>query len=258
MIFKKTNLNYSSLITYICLAGIILLQNNYRHNIKNQNKVANYFQEEKELNSKINLQKILPAFGFDNLKADTIFLNFIQYFGDGKARDATGYSLTPEYFETLINHDANFVSAHLSLANANTMYAGQPEASISFIEDIFNSASLNNNSQKHALLWLYKAYDELLFLGDTQAAEYSYKQAKKLLENNQTNSAGNIVSVYFPNTASFKGDSDIIQAQITAWSTVLPNVKNLENRQKITQKITDLKTLLNQVQLTEKSLSSNS
>ena len=245
MIFKKTHLNCLNLVLYICLTGIIILQNNYRNKIISETKNINYFQEEQRLKSRIKLQKIVPSFGFNNLKADWLFLNFIQYFGDKSARNQTGYNLTSEYFAAIINYDIKFLEAYLTLANANTMYAAQPEQSISFIEQILDSASPENSSELYYLLWLYKAYDELFFLGDIQAAQFSYSQIKQWREQEQPNLQNNITANYFfPNTESLNNSSDIIPAQILAWSTVLPHVRDIETQQKIRKKITTLKSRL--------------
>ncbi|MDJ0649552.1 MAG: hypothetical protein QNJ60_12680 [Xenococcaceae cyanobacterium MO_188.B19] len=251
MTFKKTYLSCSSLVLYVCLAGILLLQSNYRSKIISKSKKTNFLQEEQRLNSRINLQQIIPTFGFDNLKADKLFLSFIQYFGDKSAREETGYTLTPKYFATLMKYDTNFVDAYLTMANANTMYAGQPEKTISFIEELLDYSTVKSDSELYSLLWLYKAYDELLFLGDIKAAEFSYNQAKQLLSQHQQNSQKVINSIYFPNTQSLNKNSDIIQAQITAWSTVLPHVRDTANKQKIITRISNLKTELGNLQVAE-------
>ena len=51
----------------------------------------------------LNLLERLPTFGFDNVLADWVFLNFLQYFGDQDARRITSYQLSPEYFEVIID-----------------------------------------------------------------------------------------------------------------------------------------------------------
>ena len=246
MIFKKINFNYSRLALFLCFIGVLLLQNNYRNKIIAQTKNIDYIQEEKNLQTKINLQKIIPGFGFNNLKADWLFLNFVQYLGDKTAREKTGYSLTPQYFANIIEDDINFLSAYLILANANTMYAGQPENSISLIEEVLNSSSAENDTKQYYLLWLHKAYDELFFLGDVATAKSSYNQAQHWLRQQQVNSPTDRIGGYVPNIELLAKDSDIIQAQILAWSTVLPYVKDKENRQKITEKINSLQLELSQ------------
>ena len=237
MILKKINFNYSSLVLSVCAIGLLLLQNNYRNKIISQTKNLDYFQEEQNLQTKINLQKNIPAFGFNNLKADWLFLNFVQYLGDKTAREETGYSLTTQYFANIIENDINFLSAYLILANTNTMYAGQPEKSISLIEEVLNSSSAENDTKQYYLLWLHKAYDELFFLGDIATAKSSYNQAQHWLRKQHLNSPIDRIGGYVPNIELLAKNSDIIQAQILAWSTVLPYVKDQKTQQKITEKI---------------------
>ncbi len=247
MILKKINLNFLQLVLWFCIAGIFTLQNNHRNKIISQAETLDYFQEEQRLRSVLNLQKVVPDLGFSNLKADELFLSFIQYFGDRPAREQTGYTLTPEYFSAIIKSDPQFIAAYPTLINANTMYAGQPEQSINFIEEILDSTSTKPSDELHHLLWFYKAWDELLFLGDIPSAQYSYSQAKSI-QQEQPNLQKNVTTKYFPNTEALEKSSDIIQAQILAWSTVLPHVKDIKTKQKISAKITSLRLELTQSQ----------
>ncbi|HHP7232578.1 MAG TPA: hypothetical protein ACFCUY_17180 [Xenococcaceae cyanobacterium] len=237
MIFRK-NIKFLNLILLICFIGIITLQNRHKKIQLSQSKNISYLQEESQIQSTINLYKVAPNFGFKNLKADWLFLNFIQYFGDTMARDQTGYSLTSEYFAAIVKNDRQFMQAYITLANANTMYAAQPETTVNLIEDILNSSSLVNSAQLHSALWFHKAYDELFFLGDIKAAQVSYNQGQQWLRQDgslQLNSPAN----YLPDIQSLD-DFELIQSQILAWSTVLPHVRNSETQQKITQKIAQL------------------
>lgn len=246
MILKKIKFNYSSLVLSACVIGVLFLQNTYRNKIISQTQNIDYFQDEQNLQTKINFQKNIPAFGFNNLKADWLFLHFVQYLGDQTAREKTGYSLTPQYFANIIEDDINFLSAYLILANANTMYAGQPEKSISLIEEVLNSSSAENDTKQYYLLWLHKAYDELFFLGDIATAKSSYNQAQHWLRQQQLNLPKDRIGGYVPNIELLAENSDIIQAQILAWSTVLPYVKDRETKQKITEKINNLQLELAQ------------
>ena len=75
-----------------------------------------FYQQEKALATKVKLQNKIPDFGFSNLIGDWTYLQFIQYFGDGEARDITGYSLIPEYFSAMLEQDPYFVKAYLNLS----------------------------------------------------------------------------------------------------------------------------------------------
>ena len=107
---------------------------------------TDYKKQERQLQTALNLKKIIPSFGFDNLVADSFYLDFVQYFGDKTARDNTGYSLTPQYFEAIAKKDANFIQAYLTLATANSMYAGKAEETISLIDDVLEQAYSNGTN----------------------------------------------------------------------------------------------------------------
>ena len=85
--------SFISLVTLSAsIVGIIHLQ---KSNLKKAEIVRDkktYFTEQKQFSLNAEIQKKLPSFGFDNLLADWTFLKFIQYFGDGEARQITGYS----------------------------------------------------------------------------------------------------------------------------------------------------------------------
>ena len=85
---KQVNTMGILLIFLFSLIGIAYLQLPMANQKKeNLTKVEALRQQEKE-GVKINLLKNLPDFGFNNLVADWIYLQFIQYFGD-RARDYT-------------------------------------------------------------------------------------------------------------------------------------------------------------------------
>ena len=90
-------------------------------------KAENHSEQIESAQVSLKTQKLIPTFGFNNLRADLTYLQFVQYFGDQKARKQTGYTLVPSYFDNVVNYDPNFTQANLSLSVANSMYAGQPE-----------------------------------------------------------------------------------------------------------------------------------
>jgi hypothetical protein len=79
----------------------------------------------------------MPSFGYNNIIANWVYLNFVQYFGDDEVRAKTGYSLSPEYFEVILGRDPRFIPAYLSLSTSTSMYAGMPERSIKLTEKAF-------------------------------------------------------------------------------------------------------------------------
>jgi hypothetical protein len=109
------SLIFSCSIILFSLAGIILLQ--YPGTSKKDKTVtiAEYQTQEKQEKQQLNFLKKTPALGFDNIFADWTYLKFIQYFGDDKAREKTGYSLVPEYFSLVVESDPRFTDALMRL-----------------------------------------------------------------------------------------------------------------------------------------------
>lgn len=162
-----------------CFAGILLLQNIYLNKITSKDKTeVDYTQEEQSIKVVLDLQKNLHSFGFDNLLANWNFLNFIQYNGDTEARDKIGYSLTPDFFETIVDRDPRFVQAYLILSTANSIYAARPDKTVPLLNRVIQSIS-PETSTLAPYVWIYKGVDEILFLGDIKAAQNSYDTASK-------------------------------------------------------------------------------
>ena len=226
----------------LCFLGIVGLQSQQYKRTVNISGFANYVKEEREQKRLVKLQKNIPALGFDNLVADWTYLSFIQYFGDKPARDTIGYSLVPDYFQALSDRDPLFSKAYLTLSSANSVYAGRPEQTISFIEEVLQSISIETDSDTDAaILWSYKGMDELLFLGDTEAAKKSYEMSAFFAEQYDSD-AGDKLAVTNLETVLFLTDApDVKEAQIAAWSMVLPNIRDHRHRQEIIDKIQRLK-----------------
>jgi len=239
VLLQKINRIVPGLALFICLTGIVILQSKQYSKSINQLNTYNYLQQEQELERLIKIQKHIPSLGFDNLVADWSYLNFVQYFGDKPARDIIGYKLVPNYFETIRDRDPRFTQAYLKLSVANSMYAGNPKQTVALMEEVLQAVS--PQSAQASLLWTSKGLDELLFLGDNKAAHNSYAMAAqwaRLQDNNidDTFIVNNLKTALF-----LASDPNTKQAQIIAWSTVLPNIKDNQKRQEITEKINSLK-----------------
>lgn len=231
------------LFTFIFAAiAIISLQSDRYKQVKTQIENPDYLQQEKETLAALNLRKLTPSFGFDNLMADSIYLDFVQYFGDETARKATGYSLVPQYFTAISQRDLQFTAAYLTLATANSMYAGKADETVSLIDRILQTSPTQTKNSH--LLWTIKATDETLFLGDINAAKHSYLTAAQLAS--QQNSDRVIDTVrYNQQKAQFLAtEPDTTEAQITAWKSVLPNVIKEHERQIIRDRIKALEAKL--------------
>ena len=228
-----------TLAPFICLAGIVILQSQeYKKSAQKLNQ-ANYLSQEEEQARLIKFQRQTPSLSFDNLKADWSYLNFVQYFGDKNARETIGYKLIPDYFETISNIDPYFVQAHLRLSIANSMYAGDPEKTITLMEQVLESVA--PESEQAALLWTSKGLDELLFLGDKKAAIKSYKMAAKWAALTESSHPKGLTIKDLEATLESTSEIELKQAQIRAWSSVLGYIKDNQRKRQIITKIERLK-----------------
>lgn len=241
MIFsnKYQQLCLTSLSSIIGIVGIISLQNNNLQARLNAKEQISYFQEEQTLKTAINIQKNLPTFGLNNLIADWNYLQFIQYFGDVKAREITDYALVTDYFEVVVNKDPLFTQAFLSFSAANSLFAARPDKTVALIDKVLESASPDLPGYPF-LLWTYKAADEILFLGDLEAARRSYKMAAQWARARQDD-LGNEMAGRYDKTVNFlANDPNPTKAQFGAWMTALSLTQDQKTQDYILNKLQDL------------------
>lgn len=228
-----------TLAPFICLAGIVILQSQEYKNLAQKLNQTNYLSQEEEQARLIKFQRQTPSLSFDNLKADWSYLNFVQYFGDKSARETIGYKLIPDYFETISNIDPHFTQAHLKLSIANSMYAGNPEKTITLMEQVLES--VDPESEQAALLWTSKGLDELLFLGDKEAAIKSYKMAAKWATLTESSYPQGLTIKDLEAALESTSEIELKEAQIRAWSSVLVYIKDNQKKREIITKIGSLK-----------------
>lgn len=139
-------------------------------------------QQEKEREAaRLGLLQKLPALGYRNLLASWTFLNFLQYFGDDLAREKTDYELLDDYFEVIVTHDPLWVEMYNFLSTSVSFYQARPDLTVKLIERGLQSLSPEKNPRSW-LVWRVKGIDELLLIGDTQAAIKSHEMAAKWAE----------------------------------------------------------------------------
>lgn len=173
-------------------------------------------------NLRLNLLKKTPAFGYDNLMANWVYLNFLQYFGDDDVRARTGYSLSPEYFDVIIERDPRFLEVYISLSTSISLYAAMPERSIALMEKALKSLK-PHVPEKSYYVWRYKGIDELLFLGNAQAAQQSFTTAADWASK-YTDEESKYVAITSLRTANFlRRNPNSKYAQISTWGMILSN-----------------------------------
>ena len=218
---------YRSLATVVVASLAILavgsLQSSQLKKIQNSSALGS----PAELNKQVELEKAnlnalqkIPGFGFNNLLADWAFLNFIQYFGDDPAREVTGYGISPEYFEVIIERDPKFLDAYFFIPTSISIYAAMPEKSVKLMEQGLKSLS-PQISPKSYYLWRQKGIDELLFLGNAKAAQQSFETAANWASVYPDQESQQLAA-FSRKTAQFIArNPKSKQAQVQAWTIVL-------------------------------------
>lgn len=161
---------------------------------------------------RLSFTKKMPTFGFDNLAASWSMLQFLQYFGDDKARDYTGYSLSDDYLEVIAENDPRFSLAYLIISPASSLYGGTPQRTIELMDE--GLEHLTPDTPKAHFVWLYKGMDEILFLGDLEKAKKSYQKAAEWA----TIAGDERIAEAASDTVEFLATNpDTTEAQINAW-----------------------------------------
>ncbi len=220
----------SFVVALLCVLGVGALQVPQLQKIRSHQKTATPQTLEREIHSeklRLNLLQQMPTFGFDNLTADWVFLNFLQYFGDDEARGKTGYGLSPEYFEVILARDPRFLEAYLFLSTSTSLYAAMPERSVALMEKGLKSLS-PTAPQKSYYIWRYKGIDELLFLGNALAAKQSFEMAAKWASFYSDESSKQIEAISRRTSEFIARNPKSKLAQIAAWTMVLNN--KVDNR----------------------------
>ncbi|MGB3495567.1 MAG: hypothetical protein WBA57_22745 [Elainellaceae cyanobacterium] len=225
-----------------CVVGIGALQQPRLNDIRDQ-KVTPSLQELEQIENDTRLQlqvlNQIPTLGFDRVIADWVFLQFLQYFGDGPARQQIGYGLSPDYFSVILNHDPYFRDGYLFLSASTTLYTGQPERTIEIFERELPRLS-PKVPDKAYYIWRYKAIDELLFLGDPQAAQQSFEMAAEWAST-YDDPESQAIARSSQQTAEFlRANPDSIAAQVSAWSMVYYNAVDENTQQLVIRRLEDL------------------
>ncbi|MGQ9872787.1 tetratricopeptide repeat protein [Leptodesmis sp.] len=219
----------SSLVTgtiaVAALAGVVWMQ---RSQLDRPSQwVENPKQAERQEALRLALLKQSPSFGFDNVLADWTFLNFLQYFGDDPAREKTGFSLSPQYFDIITQLDPRFVEAYLFLSGSISYQLGQPELAISLMQRGTKTLSPHINP-KAFQVWRFMSLDQLLLLGDIPGAIHSLQMAAKWVEGTPYAE----YALLFEQTADFlKKDPNSKPVRIASWATIYQQAAAIGDKQ---------------------------
>ena len=229
-------------IAILCGGAIASLQIPQLAQLKASQATKSLETLEKELEVKklqLQLLKNLPTFGFDNLMANLTMIDFLIYFGDDIARDQTNYELSPDYFEVIIDRDPRFLDIYLFLSTTLSIYTGTPEKSVALVERGLQSLSPQVPPRSY-YIWRYKSFDELLFLGDSQAAQKSLKTAADWASEYSDPESKNVEEISRRMANFLATNPDSKRVRFAAWMLVFNSARDDRTRQRAIQGITDL------------------
>ncbi|MEO1347964.1 MAG: hypothetical protein AAFW84_04075 [Cyanobacteria bacterium J06635_15] len=132
--------------------------------------------QDQALKSNLTVLKQSPSFGYRNVISDFLYLSFLQYFGDRETRGSIGYLASPLFFENIVARDPFFSEIYLFLSTSVSLYSGRPDISVTLMEQGLKSMAPDVPPDSY-YIWRYKAVDELLFLGNGEAARRSHLKA---------------------------------------------------------------------------------
>lgn len=176
-------------------------------------------QEEQD-RLRLALLRRVPSLGYDNLIANWTFLNFLQYFGHTEARRQVGYTVSPEFFEVIVDQDPRFVTPYLFLSTSTSMFAGQPERTVAMMERGLSTMTVTLPPGGYRV-WRYLGIDQLLFLGDGDGARQSFENAAQWAEQSNEPDAASVAQAS-RQTAAFLAENPASKAaQISVWIQVM-------------------------------------
>ncbi len=232
----------SSLVLTVSIASTIYLQSTEIKLVRND--ATNLSQEQAlarntELQQRLKVIKSTPSFGFRCLMADGVFLGFLQYFSNVSEQANEPQPLSPNFFEAIIALDPFYRDYYLFLSSSTTLYAAQPQKTVDLMEKGLAAISTHPLSDSF-YIWRYKGVDELLFLGNSRAAQKSFEQASEWADlSNAPDSE--MMSRVSRQTADFLAeDPESRQAQIAAWGSILVNALSDTIRTQATSRIQEL------------------
>lgn len=224
MLISRQNV-ITPILIGLCALGVSSMQSSRLQTLLSGQKYTSLAALEKDIkaeNLRLHLLKTTPSFGYDNLMADWAYLNFLQYFGDDEIRDRTGYSLSPEYFEVIIEHDPKFLAAYSNLSTSTSLYAAMPERAIALMDKGLKSLT-PKVPEKSYYVWRLKGIDELLFFGNAQAAQQSFATAATWASSYSDEESKYVVFISHKTSEFLKKNPNSKYAQISTWGMILSN-----------------------------------
>lgn len=215
----------TAVITSIAVAGVVGLQKSRldQPSLWIENPTLAVQQEQVRLR----LLKETPSFGFDNLLANWVFLNFLQYYGDDEARKKTGFNLSPEYFDIITRRDPRFVGTYLFLSGSVSHQLGQPDIAVQFMKR--GTEALSPEIDPLAFqIWRFMSLDQLLLLGDVPGSIYSLEKAADWVKGTENAE----LEPLFRQTATFlRKEPNSKPIRVLAWGAIYQQATAIGDKQ---------------------------
>ncbi|NJR50243.1 MAG: hypothetical protein HC780_12410 [Leptolyngbyaceae cyanobacterium CSU_1_3] len=212
-------------IVGVALAGVVATQRSQLN--RSSQWTVNPQQAEQQEALRLQLLQKTPTLGYDNLIANWTFLSFLQYYGDDVAREQTGYSLSPQFFDIITRRDPRFTDIYLFLSGTLSYELGQPQLAVDLMKR--GTDALSPEIDPGAFrVWHYRSLDQLLLLGDTRGAIHSLEMASQWAAAVPTYRE---TAPLFQRTADFlKRDPDSKLVRFQAWGTVFNQAQQTGDR----------------------------
>jgi hypothetical protein len=226
----------------VLVTGMAAMQSNKLKNLRAVDKsldLATLQQESRLRANQLELMKKIPKFGFNNLAANTSFIDFLGYFGNTDARNVSGYSLGFDYFDVVLKEDPRFFLAYYYLSGTGSSYLANPERTVKIMNEGFKS--IKPNSPKYSYyLWRLKATDELLFLGESQMAKASMEKAADWAQMAGDEEGQRVARISSRTAKLLAQNPNSKQARFGAWASTLETAIDDNARKLAIAKIIEL------------------
>ncbi|PSB03429.1 hypothetical protein [Merismopedia glauca] len=237
--FKIGQSVWASVVAVSCFVAVVQLQTPRLEKLRTGDSLNTPEVLKRETaadKQRLQLWQKVPGFGFDNLVADWIFLQFVQYFGDENARDVTGYQNSPDYFDTIINRDPKFLYPYFYLSTSVAGYLGMPEKSIALMNEGLKSVSPKVPDRAY-YIWRYKGLDELLYLGDGKTAQKSFAKATEWARQYSDDESRNFAEISQASADFLARNPASKIAQVGNWEIVLRSAVDKRTRDRAIREI---------------------
>jgi hypothetical protein len=229
-------------ILLLIIAGLAAMQRSRLQAFLNPQGAALSEQaqtEARQLALQLSLLKNLPDFGFRNLVADWAFLQFLQYFGNYDFRQETGYGLSADFFDIVIDRDPYSYLPYLHLSSSVSLFAAQPERAVALQEKGLESLS-PGFPPKAYFIWRNKGIDEILFLDDFRAATESHIMAAQWAAQTPGEEAQEDQYSLLETAEFIATNPDRTNVQVSAWIMVLTTAPDDQARGVAVDNLRDL------------------